>query len=77
MNQERLIGFERLTGFANLRKQRWLLILAVLASIMGLGLVLASVLRAYGRSHCDYLTSVPTAGTPMTSSQTLSRAALS
>jgi hypothetical protein len=60
MNHGRLIGLDRLIGIVNLRKHRWLLILAVLAAIMGLGLVLGSVLRAYGRSDYDYLTSVPT-----------------
>jgi len=64
MNRERPIGL------ANLRKHRWLLILAVLAAVMALGLVIGSVLRAYGQSHYDYLTSVPTS-----SALTLSRAA--
>jgi hypothetical protein len=72
MSHQRLIGLERLIGFVNPRKQRWLVILAVLAAIMALGLVLGSVLRAYGRSHYDYLTSVPAMSAP-----TLSRAALS
>jgi hypothetical protein len=45
---------------ARLWKRRWLLAIAVLAAILGLGVLVSSVLRAYGESDYDYLTGVPT-----------------
>jgi|HubBroStandDraft_1064217.scaffolds.fasta_scaffold1788740_2 hypothetical protein len=60
MNHDRLVNLERLIGLVSLRRHRWLVVLALLAAIMGLGLVLGSVLRAYGQSHYDYLTSAAT-----------------
>jgi hypothetical protein len=43
-----------------MRKRRWLLAIVVLAAILGFCVLLSSVLRAYGESHYDYLTGVPT-----------------
>jgi len=47
-----------------MRKRRWLLAIVVLAAILGFCVLLSSVLRAYGESHYDYLTGVPTLSPP-------------
>jgi len=47
-----------------MRKRRWLLAIVVLAAILGFCVLLSSVLRAYGESHYDYLTGVPTLSSP-------------
>ena len=41
--------------------RHWIAAIALLAAIIGLGVLLTSVLRAYSQSHYDYLTrdSVP------------------
>ncbi len=49
---------------ASLWKRRWRLAIVLLAAILGLCVLLASVLRAYGESHYDYLTGVPTLSPP-------------
>jgi hypothetical protein len=51
---------DRAIELANRRKHHWMLAIVVLAAILGLGVLLTSVLRAYGESHYDYLTSAPT-----------------
>ncbi len=48
----------------SLCKHRWLLAIVVLAAILGFCVLLSSVLRAYGESHYDYLTGVPTLSPP-------------
>jgi hypothetical protein len=40
-------------------KRYRLLLLAVLAALIGLGILLTSVLHVYSQSHYDYLTAVP------------------
>jgi hypothetical protein len=40
-------------------KRHWLLVILVAAAIMGLGVLCVSVLRAYGQSHSEYLSSFP------------------
>jgi len=47
-----------------MRKRRWLLAIVVLAAILGFCVLLSSVLRAYGESHYNYLTGVPTLSPP-------------
>ena len=54
------IGPGRAIEPTSLWKRRWWLAIVVLAAILGLGVLLSSVLRAYGESDYDYLTGVPT-----------------
>ena len=42
----------------NLWKRRWMLALVMLAAILGFGILLTSILRAYSQSHYEYLTLV-------------------
>jgi hypothetical protein len=42
-------------------KRHWMLAIVALAAIIMLGVLFSSVLRAYAKSHCAYLTSVPAA----------------
>ena len=58
------IGPGRAIELASLWKRRWLLAILVLAAILGFCVLLSSVLRAYGESHYDYLTGVPTLSSP-------------
>ena len=51
-------------SLASLCKRRWFLAVIALAAILGLCALLSSVLRAYGESHYDYLTGVPTLASP-------------
>lgn len=51
-------------GLASFWKRRWFLVVIALAAILGLCALLSSVLRAYGESHYDYLTGVPTPSSP-------------
>jgi hypothetical protein len=44
---------------ANLWRRQWRVAFVVLAVIFGLAVLLTSVLHAYSRSHCEYLTSAP------------------
>jgi hypothetical protein len=43
----------------NMWKRLWLSSIVVLASMIGLGVVSASLLNAYDQTHCRYLTNVP------------------
>ena len=51
---------EGATELARLWKRHRLLLIALLAATLGLGLLVSSVMHAYSQSHYDYLTSVPT-----------------
>jgi hypothetical protein len=44
---------------AKLWRRQWKVAFVVLAAIFGLGVLLTSVLYAYSRSHCEYLTNEP------------------
>jgi hypothetical protein len=39
-------------------KRHWMLVIVMLAVLIGLGILSASILRVYGESHYDYLTQV-------------------
>jgi len=51
---------EDATELARLWKRHRLLLIALLAATLGLGLLVSSIMHAYSQSHYDYLTRVPT-----------------
>jgi hypothetical protein len=49
---------DSLVELPNRWTRRWIAAIVMLAAIIGLGVLLTSVLRAYRQSHYDYLTHV-------------------